>query len=168
MGRRGQLAGVYCGTHNRDTVFCDATNATDMGIIDTHSEYSLYDILDGSLGMSEQGRGFKEPEGTVDFYGFHVFPTSDNGAYTVQYDGHVGAVDKLYADDYDDVLELVDDLMTHVFEVQHFDYQDDKEALVEYAGKIMTSDEEKADAHPDLYTYIPDDITEVEGASEGT
>ena len=121
-----------------------------MGIIDTHSEYSLYDVLDGSLGFDD-GR----PEGSVEFYGFHIMPRSRDGSYVVQYDGHVGQVGSVDPDEYDDVLELVDELMTFVFEAQCFDYQDDKEGLVEWAGPIMTHDEEKADANPELYIHIP-------------
>jgi len=128
-----------------------------MGIIDTHSEHSLYDILDGSLGF-EDGR----PEGTVEFYGFHIMPVAgDGGRYNVQYDGHVGIVDTIDSEDYDDVLELVDDLQTHVFHAQQFDYADDKEGLTEWAGRIMTSDEEKADENPDVYVCVPEEPAEV-------
>lgn len=134
-----------------------------MGIIDTHSEHSLYDILDGSLGMSDQGRGYAEPEGGVDFYGFHIMPANDDGSYVVQYDGHAGQVDRFDAEEFDDVLELVDHLMTFVFEAHHYDYQDDKAELVEWAGKIMTSDKDRADAEPDLYIHIPDEPTPAEG-----
>jgi len=118
-----------------------------MGIIDPHSEHSLYDILDGSLAFENN-----RPEGSVDFYGFHIMPTTPGGGtYNVQYDGHVGTVGTINSEDYDDVLELVDDLMTHVFRSHEYDYQDDKEALVEWAGKIMTSDKDRAEENPDLY-----------------
>jgi len=128
-----------------------------MGITDTHSEYSLYDVVDNSLGF-EDGR----PAGSIDFYGFHVMPSGpDSDRYVVQYDGHAGAVDHIHADEYGDVLELVDDLMTHVFEAHHYDYTDDKEDLVEWAGKIMTDDADKAEAKPDLYIHIPDNPAEV-------
>jgi len=127
-----------------------------MGIIDTHSEYSLYDVFDGSLGMSDQGRGFTEPEGSIDFYGFHILPANDNGTYIVQYDGHVGQIDRIEADDYDDVLELVDALMRHVFRAHNYDYRDDKEELVEWAGKIMVDEgDERAEERPDLYVEVP-------------
>lgn len=124
-----------------------------MGIIDSHSEYSLYDVLNNDIGF-EHGR----PAGSVDFYGFHVMPVSpDSDRHVVQYDGHAGAVDHVHSSDYDDVLALVDDLMDHVFEAHHYDYQDDKAALVDWAGKIMTSDAERADQNPDLYMHVPDD-----------
>jgi len=127
-----------------------------MGIIDTHSKHSLYDVVNGDLGVAEQGRGFKEPEGSVDFYGFHIMPQNDDGEYIVQYDGHIGSIDRIDCNDFDDVLGLVDHLMTHVFEAHHHDYQDDKEGLVEWAGKIMTSDPKRAEEEPELYTHIPD------------
>jgi hypothetical protein len=123
-----------------------------MGIIDPHSEYTLYDIVDGSLGFEDN-----RPEGRIDFYGFHLSPTHDNGTYIVQYDGHAGEVGRVDSDDYGDVLELVDDLMDYVFEAHHYDYQDDKEELVEWAGKIMTDDPERERENPDLYLHIPDD-----------
>jgi hypothetical protein len=122
-----------------------------MGYIDSHSDHSLYDVFDGSLGF-DGGR----PEGSIDFYGFHLMP-SGTGTYNVQYDGHAGRIDTVDPDDYDDILELVDDLMTHVFEAHHFDYQDDKEALVEWAGKIMTDDKERAEQNPELYIHVPRD-----------
>lgn len=123
-----------------------------MGIIDTYSEYSLYDVLDGSLGFAN-GR----PEGSIDFYGFHIMPTSrQSNKYVVQYDGHAGAVDHINADEYGDVLELVDELMKHVFEAHHYDYQDDKEELVDWAGKIMVDEgDERAAKNPDLYMEVP-------------
>ena len=129
-----------------------------MGIIDTHSDYSLYDVLNGDLGVSEQGRGFAEPEGSVDFYGFHIMPQgSDPVRYTVQYDGHAGAVGTFNPDDFDDVLGLVDHLMDYVFEAHHYDYQDDKAELVDWAGKILVDEgDERAEENPDLYLEVPE------------
>jgi hypothetical protein len=127
-----------------------------MGYIDSHSEHSLYDVLDGSLGMSDQGRGYKEPEGAIDFYGFHVFPSNDDGRYTVQYDGHAGSVGTLTADDYDDVLELVDELMSYVFRMQRLRSSDGKEEIVKWAGKIMVDEgDDRAQERPDLYLEVP-------------
>jgi hypothetical protein len=54
----------------------------------------------------------------------------------------------------------VADLNDCLLELNHYDYQDDKEGLVEWAGKIMTSDKAKADENPELYQYIPDDVPE--------
>jgi hypothetical protein len=122
-----------------------------MGHIDSHSDHSLYDVLDGSLGF-DNGR----PEGSIDFYGFHLIPTG-TGTYVVQYDGHVGRVGTIDPDEYDEILELVDDLMEYVFKQHHFNYQDDKEELVEWAGEIMTDDKERAEQEPGLYIHVPKD-----------
>jgi hypothetical protein len=117
----------------------------------------LYDVVNGDLGMSDQGRGYAEPEGAIDFYGFHLLPQNDRGTYVVQYDGHAGRVGMIDSDDFDDVLELVDHLMDFVFEAHHYDYQDDKEELVEWAGKIMVDEgDERAEENPDLYLEVPD------------
>ena len=127
-----------------------------MGYIDRFSDNTLYDVLDGNLTMDIVD-GIPDGD-NFEFYGFHIVPqNADGGVYDVQYDGHAGSVGKIHSDDYDDVLELVDDLMDYVFEVQHYDYQDDKEALVEWAGKIMTRNKERAEERPDLYIHIPDE-----------
>lgn len=120
-----------------------------MGIIDSHSEYSLYDIVDGTLGFEDH-----QPAGSVEFYGFHILPVSQNkNEYIVQYDGHIGTIDTIRSEEYDDVLELVDDLMTHVFEAHHHDYQGTKKEFVEWAGKIMTDNKQKAEENPELYIH---------------
>lgn len=117
--------------------------------IDSFSEHSLYDILEKDLEAPE--------DNGTEYYGFHIVPQR-GGRYIVQYDGHCGMVMQFENDDYDDVLELVADLNELVFEAHHYDYQDDKEALVEWAGKIMTDDKEKAEANPELYQHIPQDV----------
>jgi hypothetical protein len=122
-----------------------------MGIIDPHSEYGLYDILDGTLTLEDQGKGYKEPNGTVDFYGFHIFPSGED-TFTVQYDGHAGSVGSFHPDEFDDVLELVDHLMDYVFRAHNYEYTEDKEELVEWAGKIMVDEGDgRAQERPDLY-----------------
>jgi len=127
-----------------------------MGIIDSHSDSSLYDVLNGDLELPDDP--VNEGSGAVEFYGFFIQPQSGSGGtYHVQYDGHAGSVGTIHSEDYDDVLELVDDLMSFVFRAQEYDYQDDKESLVEWAGKIMTGDEQRAKEDPDLYLHIPDD-----------
>ena len=127
-----------------------------MGIIDPWSDHSLYDVLDGSLGFEDH-----QPADAIDFYGFHITPASpDGGSYIVSYDGHVGTVMEFESDDYDDVLELVDDLMDKVFEAHHYDYQDDTEALVEWAGRIQTSDKQRAEENPDTHIYVPENPIE--------
>jgi len=123
--------------------------------IDPHSEYSLYDVLEND---------YKPYEGDfhLEYHGFHIIPQG-NGTYHVQLDGHAGSVMSFHRSDYDDVLELVADLNDCVFEYVHYDYQDDKEELVEWAGKIMTGDEERAEENSDLYLYVPDDPKPIEG-----
>jgi len=125
-----------------------------MGIIDPHSEYSLYDIVNNDLGFADLGNGYEEPEGSVDFYGIHIFPANDNGEYNLQYDGHVGLIDTIDASDYDDVLELVDELISHVLEIQ----VRNRKEIVDYAGKIMTNDKEKAEAEPGIYQHVPEGV----------
>jgi len=127
-----------------------------MGIIDTHSDYSLYDIINGDLGFADLGNGYPEPEGTVSIGGLHIFPANDSGNYSMQLDGHVGLVDTVDADDYGDVLELVDDILTHLSEINH--RAGDDEALVQYAGKVMTSNETRAEEQPEIYEYVPEDV----------
>lgn len=127
-----------------------------MGIICKHSDYSLYDVLNGELTLPEDPMDPDAESTTYDFYGFHLVPTSrEGGSYIVQYDGHAGEVGRIESDDYSDVLELVDDLMEYVFRAQNYRYQDDKEELVEWAGKIMTDKEKKVGERPDLYLKVP-------------
>jgi len=121
---------------------------SDYGI-DPHSEYSLYDVLNTDFKPWEDDFHFE-------YYGFHIAPQG-NGKYHVQYDGHAGSVMDFHRDEYNDVLELVADLNDLLLKLHRFDYQDDKEALVEWAGKIMTSDKERAEKQPGLYLHVPDD-----------
>jgi len=123
-----------------------------MGIIDTHSEYGLYDVVDGTLGIDDA----QQPEGAIDYYGLHIYPINDNGVYKANYDGHLGEIDRIDSDDYDDVLELVRVLADHFAAIQR--RTDDLEALVDYAGKIMTSDEDRAEEQPEIYEYVPEDV----------
>lgn len=129
-----------------------------MGIIDPHSEYSLYDVIDGTLGFEDN-----QPAGSVDFYGFHIGPVAPDGSkYQVAYEGHAGTVLEFSPEDYDDVLELVDDLVHLLIESHHYDYQDDREGLVEWAGPFVTHDQERAQENPKEYVYVPDDAFERE------
>jgi len=115
--------------------------------IDPHSEHSLYDILAGDVPPGE----------STEYMGFHL--VSENSTrFMAQLDGHVGRVKSFDADDYDDVLELVSDLNTLVVQRHQYDYSDDKDALVDWAGKIMTADEERAEEKPELYVHIPDRV----------
>lgn len=124
-----------------------------MGIIDNHSEYSLYDVVEGEIPEPSVESGEMVDGGSVEYMGFHVISVGD-GEFIVQLDGHVGSVKRFDADRYDDVLELVDDLNRLVIRRDAMEYQKDKEELVEWAGKMVTSNKEKAE-DSDLYIYAP-------------
>ena len=129
-----------------------------MGYIDHFSDHTLYDVLDGNMSIHKDPETGEYSFDTFEFYGFHIVPQNeDGGKYHVQLDGHAGTLDEIKSDDYDDVLELVDDLMSHVFLLAEYDYQDDQEALVEWAGRIMTGNKDRADEDPGTYLYVPED-----------
>jgi len=123
------------------------------GPFDSWSKYGLQDFIGEDIPEGNPEMGDLP---TLEYYGFHLMHTG-NGRVQVQYDGHAGTVMQFQSTDYDDVLELVADLNDLILKLNQFDYADDKEALVEWAGKIMTSDKERADAEPELYIHIPDD-----------
>lgn len=125
------------------------------GPIDPYSPHSLYDIINNDIPDPQEGT-----HASVEYEGFHIMHQG-GGRFGVQLDGHAGQVDRFHADDYGDVLELVDDLNRHVTLRSEFHYQDDKEELVEWAGKIMTSDKERAENDPELYLFVPDTVPEV-------
>lgn len=127
---------------------------TEGGPIDSFSPYSLYDVLENDFDPLEDDFHF-------DYHGFHIVPQG-SGRYIVQYDGHVGRVMSFHRDDYSDVLELVADLNELVHRAFHYDYQDDKEELVEWAGKIMTRNENRAEENPELFVHMPDDPPEID------
>jgi hypothetical protein len=126
--------------------------------IDPYSEYSLYDVVDGSMPMStvENGEVIESP--TIEYMGFHITPSSSD-TYIVQLDGHVGQVMQIDPVEYDDVLELVDDLNSLVVRSYELEYEDDKEALVEWAGPIMTHRTDRAE-DSDLYIHVPASVEE--------
>ena len=113
--------------------------------IDTHSEYSLYDVLNNEIPAGQ----------STEYMGFHIV-SQGTGTYHAQLDGHAGEVKTLNHEDYDDVLELVDDLNSLVVQHMEYDYQQDKDALVEWAGKIMTSNKERAEENPEQYIHLPE------------
>lgn len=115
---------------------------------------TLHDVVNGDLAPPPEGE-------TVEYEGFHISQQYPAGTFHVQYDGHAGKVFEFEDGDYNDVTELVKDLNRHcLIRLHEYDYQDDKEGLVEWAGKIMTSDKDKAEERPDLYLHIPDDVLE--------
>lgn len=120
--------------------------------IDPFSEHSLYDLLASDVPVGE----------STEYMGFHQVVQHDDGRFAAQLDGHAGRVEVFDPDEYDDVLELVDDLNDLVARYQEYEYQDDREALVGWAGKIMTSDEERAESNPETHIHIPDDPAPVD------
>lgn len=118
--------------------------------IDPWSDITLYDIVEGDVPTPDFHNNRVD---SYDYYGFHILPTS-NGKFHVQYDGHAGTVMEFKSDDYDDVLELVDDLNYLIFESHQLD---GLEETVEWAGKLITEDKEKHDENPELYLHVPED-----------
>jgi hypothetical protein len=111
------------------------------GPIDPYSDYDLHDVLHNRM-----------PEGeTTEFYGFHL--TNDGGdGYRVRPEGHTGSLATLHASDYDDILELVADLISLWIDWDNYSLQ----TRVDAAGKVITQDEAKAERDPDLYNYAAD------------
>jgi len=102
-------------------------------------------VLDGEL---ESG----ESVGYECFYLIHQI----NDRYIVQLDGHAGVIDTLDASDYDDELELVSDLNQHLWESMERHYHDDRDAIVNWAGRMITADEERAANNPDHFVHVPE------------
>jgi hypothetical protein len=119
----------------------------------TCGDGTLYDVVDGDLEPPQvEGPADDVTGGSVEYQGLHINAVSD-GSYVVQVDGHVGQVMRFEADDYDDVLELVDDL-NHIFlRLNEYRMQDDEDALVEWAGRKMTHDPERGEQ--ENYIHVP-------------
>ena len=115
--------------------------------IDKYSEYSLYDVISGEM----PGSGI-----STEYLGLHITGQT-KGRYLVQPDGHIGHLSTVRSEDFDDVLELVDHLNGLALEWFNHQEHGTKEELVEFAGRIMTSDEVKAERQPEIYIHIPDD-----------
>jgi len=118
--------------------------------IDSFNPYSLHDVVDGTMPEPEDHSDDPADFPVTEFYGLHITYLG-NDEYQVVYDGHAGRVEVFDQDEYDDVLELVDSLMRHIFEIDHRDF----EGLVEYAGRQITEDESKVEENPDLYLLLP-------------
>lgn len=119
------------------------------GPIDPYSPHGLRDVLEGNIPDPREGE-----HSSVEYEGMHI-QHQGNNRFHVQLDGHAGCVMTFHSDDYHDVLELISDLNEKLIWWQNYDYREDKEGLVEWAGKIMTSDEERA-ADSELYVHIPE------------
>lgn len=108
------------------------------------SATNLQKVIDEELGPAE----------SVDYLGFHIVH-QHKGKYHIQADGHAGMVGEFHVDEFDSALELVDEINRYdTIREEHMYYGDD-DAMIGWAGKLMTSDEEKADEEPEKYVYIP-------------
>lgn len=114
--------------------------------IDPYSEYSLHDIVAGDLPRGE----------STEYMGFHLVGQGD-GRVHAQLDGHAGSVETFDAADYDDVLELVNDLNGLVIRREEHEAAGFT-ALCAWAGPIVTADPEQAT--DDNYLYVPHDPTD--------
>ncbi len=95
-----------------------------------------------------------EPGFGVEYLGYHLV-SQGNGTYVVQMDGYAGEIERIDVDDYDNALEIVDDLnRVDTLREEHMYYGDDED-LVDWAGPIMTSDEDLAEEEPERYIYVP-------------
>jgi hypothetical protein len=120
----------------------------------TYGDATLYDVVNGDLEPPRvEGPEDEVTGGSLEYQGLHINAVTD-GSYVVQVDGHVGQVMQFDADEYDDALELVDDLNRVVMEVHHYRAQDDEDELVEWAGRKMTHDPERAE-DDDNWIHIP-------------
>jgi hypothetical protein len=109
-------------------------------------EHDLYDVLEADIPPGE----------STEYVGLHLI-AGDGSRFTIQPDGYAGTLTQIDVADYDDVLELVDELNTWLVEWREVLSTDDDERIVEYGGKQITSDEAKAQRNPEKYLYVPDD-----------
>lgn len=116
-------------------------------------DLTLYDVFDESLPDPTTDEG----PPTICWRGLFIMHTG-SGRFQVQYDGHLDIIHRFHRDDYDDVLELVDDLVDLVVRYDSLfakDRYDGTDELIEWAGKIMVFDEEKANENPDRFVHVP-------------
>lgn len=119
------------------------------GPIDPYSPWSLRDFVEGNV---DDPDGPEDPQ-NFEWYGFHLIHTGDDD-YIVCRNGHIESVHEFRPEDYDDVLELVDDLMEITLRDVDFQYRDDTKGLVEWAGPQVTDDPEEYQENPELYVDI--------------
>lgn len=109
---------------------------------------TLHDLVNGDFEPPPDGD-------TLEYHGFHILRVREGGRFQVQYDGHVGQVFEFHAGDYDDVTELVQDLNRNcLMELHHYEHAGDEEGLIQWAGRIMTHDKEKAEENPEKYIHL--------------
>ena len=109
------------------------------GPIDPWSPHSLYDVVDGDVPTGEG----------LEYEGLHIQKVTEN-SFIVTPDGFAGIVLEFSPEDYDDVLELVDDLNRERALVWE---ELDQEGRREEFGPQITSDPSKQDE--DGYVYVP-------------
>jgi hypothetical protein len=121
-----------------------------LDALDVTEGRSLHDLVEGRVEAS--GRE------ALDYHGLFLQGANpENGSpgdIRVQAEGHVGTITYLSSEDYDDVLELVDDLDALRIEWENHIEHGSLEDLVEFAGPKVTADSEKAE-DSDLHHYVP-------------
>lgn len=90
---------------------------------------------------------------STDYLGYHII-AQGNGKYAVQLDGYAGSVGTIDSSEYDSALELVDEIDGIDILREEYMYFDNGD-MVDWAGKIMTGREEKAEEDPEKYLYVP-------------
>ncbi len=132
------------------------TDFAEVNALDPSEGRSLHDLVAGNVGADSQQA--IEYAGLF-LHGYAYGQESDKewveGDIYVQADGHVGVVEWLSSEDYDDVLELVDDLNALVLEWENHIEHGSMDDLVEFAGPKQTSDPKKAEGS-DHYVHVPD------------
>jgi hypothetical protein len=122
------------------------------GPIDPYSPWDLYDVVEDNI-PSPFDAGDDERTAT-EYRGMHILKVDDD-RYIVQLDGHIGKVMEFRPEDYDDVLELVADLNDKVSRWNEYRNAESDSKLVEWAGRFVTSDKEKAEQEPDKWIHVP-------------
>ena len=123
-----------------DVAMTDHEVTNHGGPIDPFSPHSLYDVINGDVPLGE----------SFEYEGLHITAGGEDH-FIVYPDGFTGLVMEFSPDDYDDVLELVDDLnreRTLVWE------ELDQEGRREEFGPQVTNDP-SMEGEPG-YIYVPD------------
>jgi len=128
------------------------TDFAEANALDPSTGYSLHDLASGDV---PQGRESVEYEGLF-LHGEDASQEWTEGDILVQAEGHAGIVTWLSSDDYDDVLELVDELNSLLLEWENHIEHGSLEELVEFAGPRVTDDPEKAEGS-EHYVHVPTD-----------
>lgn len=112
----------------------------------TEQNNTLHDVVDDTM----------EIGGATEYCGLHIINAGQE--FIVQCEGHVGQVDSFSADEYDDVLDLVNHLNSLEMHWRELvEYGEDGE-LVDWAGRMVTRSERMAEEQPEKYVQVPDEI----------